>query len=125
MKLIIQLQNELTQFISKLVIDLIINNMEEEVPEETRAVVKSISQQIIEIYSKNNELTIENMQTIARLYIENSFYDQLGTPNEQTDKMLEVFGYDTIYELLEAFGYNKTTVNGIASSGNNSIYFIY
>ncbi len=110
-------QNELTQFISKLVIDLIINNMEEEVPEETRAVVKSISQQIIEIYSKNNELTIENMQTIARLYIENSFYDQLGTPNEQTDKMLEVFGYDTIYELLEAFGYNKTTVNGIASSG--------
>lgn len=105
------------QFVSHAVIDLIINGMEEEVSEETRSVIERISQLIIDIYAKNKELTNENMQTIARIYIENSFYDSLGVSNEASQEMLDSLGYTSMYELLEAYDYTKTSIVALISSG--------
>jgi len=103
--------------INLLVINIIIDGLGEEVTSETRGIIENISNQIIEIYEKEKDLTKENMQVIARIFMENSFYDSLGIENESTKEMLEVFGYDSIYDLLEAYDYNKTSIAALVSSG--------
>ena len=105
------------QFKSQLTINLMISNLGQDVDDSTRAVIEAISKQILDIYAENNNLTIENMQTISRLFIENSFYGNLGTVNEEGQKMLDSLGYETMYELLDAYDYTETSIKALITSG--------
>lgn len=107
----------LNQFLNQLVINLVVTGLNQEVNEEIIQVVQKISEQILAIYAEKHDLTNEEMQMIARLFIENSFYDNLEKENESAKEFLDAFGYSSMYELLAAFDYTVTSVNALISSG--------
>lgn len=110
--------DELHEFKSQLVIDLLLNEMGEELSADARAAVISISQEILDLYAKNQELTTEDLQTIARLYIENVFYQNLlKQESEEKSQMLSNLGFETMPELLDAYGFTEIKVKTVVSSG--------
>lgn len=111
-------KDKLHEFKSEFVIDMMLTNMEEEMSSVQREVVILLSKDILDMYRENNELNDENMQTIARLFMENIFYQNLINDDSVEQKeMLDKLGYKTMSELLDEYGFTVIKVKAVISSG--------
>lgn len=108
----------LHDFKCEVVIDLLLANMGEEMSGETRAAVVAISREILDIYAVNQKLEQEDLQKIARLFIEEVFYGNLlkGETEEQKE-LLSGLGFATMEEMLEYYGFTEFKVKTVIQSG--------
>lgn len=111
-------EGQMHEFKCELVIDIILSNIEEEMNEEVRAAIVSISKSILDLYEEKNELAEEDLQTIARLFIESVFYQNLlNEESEEQKEMLAELGFETMEEMLDNYGFTELKVITVIQSG--------
>lgn len=110
-------EHAINSFITNFVKTVILDNLVNTLPEESQAIFIDFANQIIAIYSINNELTDQDKQNIAKIFVDTVFYNNLDQESPEITEMLESFGFETMYELLDYYGYTKASVDALASSG--------
>lgn len=109
---------KLHEFKSSIVIEFILSGTDGEMSKEAKQAVISISKEILDLYVKNENLTDEDFQIIARLYIEKIFYQNLlSSETEETKEMLSALEFDTMEDLLNNYGFTEIKVTALISSG--------
>lgn len=111
-------EGQMHEFKCELVIDIILSNIEEEMNEEVRAAIVSISKSILDLYEEKDDLGKEDLQTIARLFIESVFYQNLlNEESEEQKEMLAELGFETMEEMLDNYGFTELKVITVIQSG--------